>query len=138
VNGLRRLSRNDPTKIQWRSNVVTRQEATNIILGTILFVVLLVMVGMYLLISSLINPPARHADTSDAETQAILDCARQMTFLENDVFSSMSFSHENLLASVTCDKERKVLDVLATIPKDQRDEVFDHYLDGVRAGRGER
>ena len=63
------------------------------------------------------------------EQPAERDCFSQMNSLENDVWGTLSWHSNTRLDRLPCDSERHVLDTLADIPKDYRDEQVDRLFD---------
>lgn len=69
-------------------------------------------------------------DSLDAKPEAADgDCFSQMNSLENDVWSTLSWHSTARLDKLPCASERRVLDVLADVPKDYRDEQVDRLFD---------
>jgi len=57
------------------------------------------------------------------------DCFSQMNSLENDVWSTLSWHSTTRLDRLPCDSERRVLDLLANVPHEYRDEQVDRLFD---------
>jgi hypothetical protein len=56
------------------------------------------------------------------------DCMHTYTFAELDVFGSLCRSHRTTVASIDCGYQRTILDDLAGLPKNSRDQDFDRAL----------
>jgi len=57
------------------------------------------------------------------------DCFSQMNSLENDVWSTLSWHSTTRLDRLPCDSERRVLDTLANVSHEYRDEQVDRLFD---------
>lgn len=57
------------------------------------------------------------------------DCFSQMNSLENDVWSTLSWHSTTRLDRLPCGSERRVLDMLANVPHEYRDEQVDRLFD---------
>lgn len=64
-------------------------------------------------------------------------CIYQYSNVQLSVHNDLSFFNVAIFAKLSCDDQKRVLDTLASFPRDRRDEAFDRMLDEAKAARAQ-
>ncbi len=59
------------------------------------------------------------------------NCGSTMNSLQTDVWSTLSWTNTMRLDAVPCGTQRKVLDILANVPREYRNEQLDRMFDAA-------
>ncbi len=100
-----------------------------IVLGAITGVSLLLFLGGFWEVD---NAPASGTSNTPASGTG---CISQYSNLQLDAINDLSWLKLPILTSMACETQKRVLDVLADYPRDERNEEFDRMIDKATAKR---